>query len=149
MDPPDVIRRKISRAVTDSIGVVNYTDEQPGIKNLINILSAIKGYTSDEIVAMYKGKGYSEFKNDVAEAIIEELKPLQDKVNEFLKDKKSLETIYKAGADKANIKKSTKENRFNPKIIIEIRRIGAKFNALVLLFIEFIQNICNNIIWII
>ena len=102
MDPPDVIRRKISRAVTDSIGVVNYTDEQPGIKNLINILSAIKGYTSDEIVAMYKGKGYSEFKNDVAEAIIEELKPLQDKVNEFLKDKKSLETIYKAGADKAN-----------------------------------------------
>lgn len=102
MDPPDVIRRKVSRAVTDSIGVVNYTDEQPGIKNLINILCAIKGYTSDEVVAIYKDKGYSEFKSDVAEAIIEELKPLQDKVNEFLKDKKSLEAIYKAGADKAN-----------------------------------------------
>ncbi len=38
MDPPDVIRKKISRAVTDSIGVVNYTDEQPGVKNLLDIL---------------------------------------------------------------------------------------------------------------
>lgn len=102
MDPPDVIRRKVSRAVTDSIGVVNYTDEQPGIKNLINILSAIKGYSSEEVVEMYKDKGYSEFKSDVAEAIIEELKPLQDKVNNFLKDKKSLEDIYIAGANKAN-----------------------------------------------
>ena len=38
MDPPEVIRKKITRAVTDSIGVVNYTDEQPGVKNLIDIL---------------------------------------------------------------------------------------------------------------
>ena len=45
MDPPEVIRKKISRAVTDSIGVVNYTDEQPGVKNLLDILISIKGYT--------------------------------------------------------------------------------------------------------
>lgn len=102
MDEPNVIRKKISRAVTDSIGVVNYTDEQPGVKNLINILCAIKGCTPDEVVKMYDGKGYAEFKNDVAEAIVEELAPVQEKVKALLGDKKALEEIYKKGAEKAN-----------------------------------------------
>ncbi|EJT6664291.1 tryptophan--tRNA ligase [Clostridium perfringens] len=102
MDEPNVIRKKISRAVTDSIGVVNYTDEQPGVKNLINILCAIKGYTPEKVVKMYDGKGYAEFKNDVAEAIVEELAPVQEKVKALLGDKKALEEIYKKGAEKAN-----------------------------------------------
>ncbi|MFQ9726289.1 MAG: tryptophan--tRNA ligase [Clostridium perfringens] len=102
MDEPNVIRKKISRAVTDSIGVVNYTDEQPGVKNLINILCAIKGYTPEGVVKMYDGKGYAEFKNDVAEAIVEELAPVQEKVKALLGDKKALEEIYKKGAEKAN-----------------------------------------------
>ena len=102
MDPPEVIRKKISRAVTDSIGIVNYTDEQPGVKNLINIISAIKGFTPEEIVESYKGKGYADLKKDVAEIIIEELAPVQDKVNSLLTDKKALEEIYKNGAVKAN-----------------------------------------------
>lgn len=102
MDEPNVIRKKISRAVTDSIGVVNYTDEQPGVKNLINILCAIKGYTPEKVVKIYDGKGYAEFKNDVAEAIVEELAPVQEKVKALLGDKKALEEIYKKGAEKAN-----------------------------------------------
>lgn len=102
MDEPNVIRKKISRAVTDSIGVVNYTDEQPGVKNLINILCAIKGYTPEKVVKMYDGKGYAEFKNDVAEAIVEELAPVQEKVKALLGDKKALEEIYKKGAEKAS-----------------------------------------------
>ena len=68
MDPPEVIRKKISRAVTDSIGVVNYTDEQPGVKNLLDILISIKGYTKDEVVDLYKDKGYADLKKDVDEA---------------------------------------------------------------------------------
>ncbi|MDZ5254224.1 tryptophan--tRNA ligase [Clostridium sp. LIBA-8841] len=102
MDEPNVIRKKISRAVTDSIGVVNYTDEQPGVKNLINILCAIKGYTPEEVVEMYNGKGYADFKKDVGEAIVEELAPVQEKVKALLGDKKALEEIYKKGAEKAN-----------------------------------------------
>lgn len=102
MDPPEVIRKKISRAVTDSIGVVNYTDEQPGVKNLLDILISIKGYTKDEVVDLYKDKGYADLKKDVADAIIDELAPIQEKVNILLKDKKSLEEIYKLGAEKAN-----------------------------------------------
>ncbi|ELC8442157.1 tryptophan--tRNA ligase [Clostridium perfringens] len=102
MDEPNVIRKKISRAVTDSIGVVNYTDEQPGVKNLINILCAIKGYTPEEVVEMYNGKGYADFKKDVGDAIVEELAPVQEKVKALLSDKKALEEIYKSGAEKAN-----------------------------------------------
>lgn len=102
MDPPDVIRRKISRAVTDSIGIINYSDDQPGVKNLLNILSAITNKTPETLVKEYEGKGYADLKTDVAEAIVNELAPIQDKVKELLKDKKKLETIYKDGASKAS-----------------------------------------------
>jgi len=102
MDPPEVIRKKVSRAVTDSLGVVNYSDEQPGVKNLLNILIAIKGSTPEELVEYYKGKGYAELKKDVADSIIGELEPIQTKVKELLKDKAYLESIYKKGAEKAH-----------------------------------------------
>lgn len=101
-DSPDVIRKKISRAVTDTVGVINYTDEQPGIKNLINIISAITGRTPENIVADYEGQGYAKLKQDVAEIVIEELKPIQDEVNRLLSDKAYLESIYRKGAEKAN-----------------------------------------------
>jgi len=100
-DDPDAIRRKFKRAVTDSIGVVAYNDEQPGVKNLINIYSKISNKSAEEIVAMYEGKGYAQFKDDVAEAVVGELKPLQDKVDYLLKNKDYLEKIYIAGAEKA------------------------------------------------
>ncbi|GAA0181778.1 tryptophan--tRNA ligase [Clostridium sediminicola] len=102
MDSPEVIRKKISRAVTDSIGIVNYTDEQPGIKNLIDIMSTIKGITPEEIVKNYEGLGYAQFKKDVAEVIVDELQPVQNKVKELVADKKYLESVYQAGAEKAS-----------------------------------------------
>jgi tryptophanyl-tRNA synthetase len=102
MDPPEVIRKKISRAVTDSLGVINYSDEQPGVKNLLDLLIAINGSTAEELVEYYKDKGYADLKKDVADAIVNELKPIQNKVKDILKDKKALEDIYKLGAEKAN-----------------------------------------------
>ena len=102
MDPPEVIRKKISRAVTDSLGVINYSDDQPGVKNLLNIISAIKGISPEELVENYKGKGYADLKKDAADAIVDELTPIQEKVKELLKDKKYLESIYKEGAQKAS-----------------------------------------------
>lgn len=101
MDPPEVIRKKISRCVTDSIGVVKYCDEQPGIKNLITILSVITGMTPQEIEKKYEGQGYAQFKLDVAEAIVGELEPIQKRVNDILNNKEYLESIYKKGAEKA------------------------------------------------
>jgi tryptophanyl-tRNA synthetase len=102
MDPPEVIRKKISRAVTDSVGEVKYSDEQPGVKNLMTILSTLTGQTAEEIEVKYQGQGYAQFKKDVAEAIVAELEPIQKKVKELLGDKAYLESIYKAGAEKAN-----------------------------------------------
>ncbi|AQM60682.1 tryptophan--tRNA ligase [Clostridium baratii] len=102
MDPPEVIRKKVSRAVTDSIGVINYSDDQPGVKNLLNILSAINNKTPEDLVKEYEGKGYADLKKDVEEAIVTELEPIQERVKELLKDKKALEAIYKEGANKAN-----------------------------------------------
>ncbi|MDQ0150856.1 tryptophan--tRNA ligase [Eubacterium multiforme] len=102
MDPPDVIRRKISRAVTDSLGIINYSDDQPGVKNLLNVLSAITNKTPETLVKEYEGKGYADLKLDVAEAVVNELAPIQDKVKELLNNKKALETIYKEGASKAS-----------------------------------------------
>ena len=78
MDPPNVIKKKIARAVTDSLGVINYSDEQPGVKNLLNIISAIKGETPESLVEFYKDKGYADLKADAADAIISELEPIQN-----------------------------------------------------------------------
>ncbi len=103
MDDPDTVRRKLKRAVTDSEGVIRYNDNQPGVKNLINIYSKITGKSSDEIVSLYDGKGYAQFKEDVAEIIIGELKPLQDKIDYLLKNKDYLERIYVKGAEKAEV----------------------------------------------
>ncbi|MDP4090893.1 MAG: tryptophan--tRNA ligase [Bacillota bacterium] len=102
MDPPEVIRKKISRAVTDSLGVVKYSDEQPGVKNLMNIIISLTGTTPEEIEKKYEGRGYADFKKDTAETIIAELEPVQKRVKELLEDKTYLEQIYKAGAEKAN-----------------------------------------------
>jgi len=102
MDEPNVIRKKINRAVTDSLGVVKYNDEQVGVKNLINILCTITGLTVEEVESKYEGVGYAQFKSDVAEAIVSELEPIQKKVKELMADKTYLESIYKNGAEKAN-----------------------------------------------
>ena len=116
MDPPDVIRKKISRAVTDTVGVINYTDDQPGIKNLINIISAITGDSPDSIVEKYNGCGYAQLKSDVADIIVKELEPIQAKVKELLSDKAYLEGIYKKGAEKANYAASKMLRKMQKKI---------------------------------
>lgn len=102
LDPPNTIRKKISRAVTDNIGVVRYSEEQPGVSNLISILSTVTHVAPKDIEKKYEGIGYAQFKADVAEALVEELSPLQKRVKELLEDKTYLESIYKNGAEKAN-----------------------------------------------
>lgn len=102
MDPPEVIRKKISRAVTDSIGEVRYSDDQPGVKNLMTILNTITGESFEDIEKKYAGQGYAKFKQDVGEVIVNELEPIQKKVKELLEDKTYLEEIYRKGAEKAN-----------------------------------------------
>ncbi len=102
LDSEDETRKKIKKAVTDSVGVVNFTDEQPGIKNLITIYSSLTGKTPEDIVKMYEGKGYGEFKSDVAEVVVEGLRPIRTKFEEIRNDKEYLEKVYREGAQKAS-----------------------------------------------
>ncbi|MDN9858547.1 tryptophan--tRNA ligase [Clostridioides difficile] len=100
-DDSDSIKRKIKRSVTDSLGVVKYNDEQPGIKNLIDIYSNLSKKSVEEIVNMYEGKGYGIFKEDVAEVVSEALRPIREKYVDLLNNKDYLEKIYSMGAEKA------------------------------------------------
>ncbi len=101
MDSEKDIRRKISKAVTDNVGKVNYTDEQPGIKNLLTIISCIENISPIEVAKRYENATYKEFKEEVAEIILKELSPIRNKVNELMADKSKLEEVYRLGATKA------------------------------------------------
>ena len=97
-DDAGTIRKKIKKAVTDSGSEIEYSESKPALYNLVNIYSGFSGKKPEEIVEMYKGKGYADFKNDLAEVIIEGLKPIQDKMIKIT-DKEVLETLQK-GAEK-------------------------------------------------
>ncbi len=101
MDDPDTIIRKCKRAVTDSEACIAYRDEQPGLKNLIDIYSACTGKTAEEVVREFDGRGYGEFKMGVGEAVVSVLKPLQDRVKELEKDKAYIDAVIKNNAEKA------------------------------------------------
>lgn len=101
MDDPDTVMRKCKRAVTDSEAHILYRDEQPGVKNLVDIYSACTGKTPDEVVAEFDGKGYGDFKMAVGEAVVSVLKPLQDEVARLEKDKSYIDSVIKTNAEKA------------------------------------------------
>lgn len=101
-DGPDVIRRKIKRAVTDSDGVVRFdTDAKPGVSNLLSIMSALGAGNLDSLVASFEGQGYGALKNAAADCIIESLAPIQAEYLRLLKDKDYLRGIMNDNAQRA------------------------------------------------
>lgn len=101
LDDPDTIMRKFKRAVTDSEARVCIGEEKLGINNLIGIYSAVTGKTAEQITAEFEGKGYGDFKMAVGEAVVEELRPIRERYEAIIKDKASLEALYRDGAQKA------------------------------------------------
>ena len=101
LDKPEDIMRKFKRAVTDSLSTVCVGEGRDGINNLIGIYSAVTGKTADEVAKEFDGKGYGDFKTAVGEAVIEELRPIRERYDTFISDKKQLEDIYKQGAERA------------------------------------------------
>ncbi len=83
LDEPDVIRKKIMKATTDSENKIYYSDveEKAGLRNLLNIFSIITDSTPERIAEDYKDKGYGDLKKDLAEEMVNYLKPIQDKFN--------------------------------------------------------------------
>ena len=102
MDDTDTIMRKFKRAVTDSEGCVRYSEEQPGIRNLIDIYSACTGKTPQDIEKEFEGRGYGDFKMAVGESVVAVLKPLQERFEELSKDKAYIDEVIKENGEKAN-----------------------------------------------
>jgi len=103
LDEPDTIRRKIRRARTDSGTEIKAAPYKPAITNLLNIHAALTGRPIPEIEADYEGKGYGDFKRDLAEIVVGTLSPIRERALELLDDPRELDGILDAGAEKARV----------------------------------------------
>ncbi|MGO4889345.1 tryptophan--tRNA ligase [Anaerobacillus sp. MEB173] len=102
LDDEKVIIKKIKSAVTDSDGIIKYNkEEKPAVSNLMTIYSLCSGKTIEEIESLYDGKGYGEFKADLAAIVVDALRPIQERYNELLQSEE-LDNILDQGAEKAN-----------------------------------------------
>jgi tryptophanyl-tRNA synthetase len=101
LDPPDVVRKKFRSAVTDSGAEVRRADDKPGVTNLIDIMTVATGDSAEAIEARYDGSGYGQFKQDVAEAVVELLAPIQERYNALRDDEGELLRLLRVGAEKA------------------------------------------------
>ncbi len=101
LDEPDAIRRKIRRAVTDSGTDITASPDKPAITNLLGIYAALTDRTISELEEEYRGKGYGEFKKDLAEVVVEKLSPIRDRALELLDNPRELDAILEDGATRA------------------------------------------------
>jgi len=105
MESPEDIQRKFKRAITDSDteNCIRFDPEnKPGVANLMSIYSAVTGKSFEQIEAEFAGQGYGKFKPVVGEAVVETLRPIREEASRLLKDKAYLESVYRAGAEKAS-----------------------------------------------
>lgn len=102
LDPPEVIRAKIKRAVTDSDGEIRFDFEsKPGVSNLLSIYAAIQGVSPDDAVKEFAGMGYGQLKGAVADTVVAELEPLQKRYQEIRTDKDYLNCVMAEGSARA------------------------------------------------
>ncbi|MBU9721794.1 MULTISPECIES: tryptophan--tRNA ligase [Bacillaceae] len=102
LDDEKQITKKIKSAVTDSDNEVRYNkEEKPGVANLLSIYSLCSGESIESLEKKYVGKGYGDFKSDVAEAVVNVLKPIQERYHELI-NSEELDKILDHGAEKAN-----------------------------------------------
>ncbi|MEP6704195.1 MAG: tryptophan--tRNA ligase [Acidobacteriota bacterium] len=99
LDDPETITKKIKRAVTDSGTDIGFDDERPAINNLLTIYSLLTGKSAMECEQHFEGKGYGHFKTELAETVVEFLRPFQERFNQY--DDAALDAILKPGAEKA------------------------------------------------
>lgn len=103
-DSDEVIIKKLKRAVTDSLNQIKFDEEnQPGVSNLLTIISACEGKTIDDVVLELQGQGYGALKTRAAQAVISVVKPIREKYEYYLNNQDKLLEIMKNGAKKAEI----------------------------------------------
>jgi tryptophanyl-tRNA synthetase len=100
LDDADTITKKIKRAVTDSGTDIKFDETRPAITNLLTIYHLLTGKSNEECEAHFAGNGYGQFKAELAEVIVEFLRPFQERVQQY--DDATLNAILKPGAEKAS-----------------------------------------------
>lgn len=107
LDTPESNRKKIKSAVTDTGREVTFDESnKPGISNLLSIMSAITGKSISALEGEYEGKGYGDFKGDVAQVVTEKLRPIREAAHGYLEDEGALLQILRAGAERAEASSS-------------------------------------------
>ena len=101
LDKPDVLKKKIMSAVTDSGSEIKAAEDKPGVSNLLQIHTAISGKSTAELEDAFVGKGYGDLKKEVTDVVVSALEPVQQRYDELNADKKYLESVLKAGAGEA------------------------------------------------
>ncbi|EJB84410.1 tryptophan--tRNA ligase [Helicobacter pylori Hp H-11] len=99
LDEPDIIVRKIKKAATDSMGVIAFDEKREGIFNLLNIYMLLSNESPENIEERFKNKGYGDFKKELAEVMIQALKPIQERYKEISDDE--VKAILNHGVEKA------------------------------------------------
>ena len=95
------IKKKINRAVTDSVGEINYSEDQPGVSNLLEIYQSSTDENMEDILSKFEGKGYGDLKKAVIEAVENSIGPVRDKTNEFLQNEDYLIEVAHDGMIRA------------------------------------------------
>ena len=99
MDEPDIIRKKMRRAVTDSGREITFSDSKPAITNLLTMYTSFTDRSSEGTEEHFRGKGYSELKDELAEVIIESLKPIQERWRSLALSPDEVWTVLARGAE--------------------------------------------------
>ncbi|WQY89434.1 tryptophan--tRNA ligase [Helicobacter pylori] len=99
LDEPDIIVRKIKKAATDSMGVIAFDEKREGVFNLLNIYMLLSNESPENIEERFKNKGYGDFKKELAEVVIQSLKPIQERYKEISDDE--VKAILNGGVEKA------------------------------------------------
>ncbi|MFB1289502.1 tryptophan--tRNA ligase [Helicobacter pylori] len=99
LDEPDIIVKKIKKAATDSMGVIAFDEKREGIFNLLNIYMLLSDESPENIEERFKNKGYGDFKKELAEVMIQALKPIQERYKEISDDE--VKAILNGGVEKA------------------------------------------------
>lgn len=101
LDRPEVVRRKVARAVTDSLGMVRFTPDQAGLYNLLSMLHLLSGEHPESLVERYQDRGYRAVKDDLAECIVAALDPIQTRYSDFESDPGAVDEVLEIGAERA------------------------------------------------
>jgi tryptophanyl-tRNA synthetase len=116
LDDVAVIRNKIKGAVTDSDTKIKYDpDNKPGVSNLLTILSCVSGKSIQELEEEYKDSNYAQFKADVADAVVNEIEPIQARYNELI-NSEELDKILDEGRDYATYLSNKKISKVLQKV---------------------------------